>query len=320
MFPPHEYQLLDFGKGRKLERFGRLILDRPCPAADRSVRADDAMWARADGRFDRSDGKRGEWTSSGNLPPQWTIHHGSITLELRPTEFGHLGVFPEQATNWDWIADQLGNAGSLLKKGATAGLSSSAKPEPPQNTAGQASSGTQAAGRPPEVLNLFAYTGGSTLAAAAAGAKVVHVDSAKNTVARARRNAELSGMAGAPIRWITDDAVKFVRRELRRGNGYDAVILDPPSYGHGARGEVWRLSKHLPLLLEMCGRLTTGRRRFILFTCHTPDFDAARLQEIMADALGDSAAGTLSGGELSIPAATGRALASGVAIRWEASS
>ena len=284
MFPPHEYQLLDFGKGRKLERFGSLILDRPCADAERSARADDALWDRADGRFDRSDGKRGEWTSSGNLPPQWTVHHGSITLELRPTEFGHLGVFPEQATNWDWIAER-------LKNGA----------------------------RPPEVLNLFAYTGGSTLAAAAAGAKVVHVDSAKNTVARARRNADLSGMADAPIRWIADDAAKFVRRELRRGNGYDAVILDPPSYGHGARGEVWRLSKHLPLLLEMCGRLTAGRRRLILLTCHTPGFDAARLKEIMADALDDSAAGTLSGGELSIAAATGRVLPSGVAVRWESS-
>jgi 23S rRNA (cytosine1962-C5)-methyltransferase len=283
MFPPHEYQLLDFGKGRKLERFGSLILDRPCPAAERLARADTAKWNRADGRFDRADGKRGEWRSSGNLPRQWTIHHASITLELRPTEFGHLGVFPEQATNWDWIAERLENDG-----------------------------------RPPEVLNLFAYTGGGTLATAASGARVVHVDSAKNTVARARRNAELSGMADAPIRWITDDALKFVRRELRRGNGYDAVILDPPSYGHGARGEVWRLSKHLPLLLEMCGRLTAGRRRFILLTCHTPGFDAARLKEIMADALDDSAAGTLSGGELSIAAATGRVLPSGVAVRWEA--
>ena len=284
MFPSHEYQLLDFGNGRKLERFGSLILDRPCPAAERSARADTATWARADGRFDRRDGKRGEWTSSGNLPRQWTIHHGPLTLELRPTEFGHLGVFPEQAPNWDWIADRLKNAG-----------------------------------RPPEVLNLFAYTGCGTLAAAAAGAKVVHVDSAKNTVARARRNAELSGMADAPIRWITDDALKFVRRELRRAGGYDAVILDPPSYGHGARGEVWRLSKHLPELLQMCGRLTAGRRRFILLTCHTPGFDAAGLREIMADALDDSAAGTLTGGELSIPAETGRSLASGVAVRWQAS-
>ena len=283
MFPFHEYQLLDFGKGRKLERFGELILDRPCPAAERLERADTGIWAPADGRFDRTDGKRGEWTSGGNLPRQWTIHHGSIALELKPTEFGHLGVFPEQAANWDWIAEQLGGAGRLTK-----------------------------------VLNLFGYTGGSTLAAAAAGARVVHVDSAKNTVARARRNTELSGMAGAPIRWITDDALKFVRRELRRGNGYDAVILDPPSYGHGARAEVWSLSKHLPSLLEMCGRLTAGRRQFILLTCHTPGFDTARLREIMADALEDSAAGKLSGGELSIPAATGRVLPSGVAVRWEA--
>ena len=283
MFPPHQYQLLDFGDGRKLERFGSLILDRPCPAAEKLARADAAQWGHADGRFERADDKRGEWTSNGNLPQRWTIRHGPITFELRPSEFGHLGVFPEQAANWDWIADRL-----------------------------------DAASRPPEVLNLFAYTGGSTLAAAAAGANVVHADSAKNTVARARRNAELSGMADAPIRWIVDDAVKFVRRELRRGNGYDAVILDPPSYGHGARGEVWRLSKHLPKLLEMCGRLTAGRRRFILLTCHTPGFDAPRLKKILADALDAGGGATVSGEGLSLRAATGRTLPSGVAVRWEA--
>ena len=130
-----------------------------------------------------------------------------------------------------------------------------------------------------KVLNLFAYTGGSTLAAAAAGAEVVHVDAAKNIVAWARRNAELSGLAEAPIRWIAEDAVKFVKRELKRGNRYDAVILDPPSYGHGPRGEVWRLSKHLPRLLSLCGELTAGRLQFMLLTCHTPGYDAKCLRE-----------------------------------------
>lgn len=307
MFLQQEYQLLDFGRGRKLERFGGLILDRPCRAAEGLVGADEGGWDRADGRFDRSDGKRGEWTCGGNLPRQWTVHHGSMAFELRPSEFGHLGVFPEQASNWDWIAER-------LREGVSGGLSSGAKPKLPQNNAGQAGSGTRAS-----VLNLFAYTGGSTLAAAAAGAKVVHVDSAKNTVARARRNAELSGMGEAPIRWIAEDAVRFVRRELRRGNRYDGVILDPPSYGHGVRGEVWSLSKDLPLLLEMCGRLTTGRRAWILLSCHTPGFGAARLKGIMAEVLNDSAAGRVRGGELSIAAASGRVLPSGVAVRWEGS-
>ena len=134
-----------------------------------------------------------------------------------------------------------------------------------------------------KVLNLFAYTGGSTLAAAAAGAEVVHVDAAKNIVAWARRNAELSGLAAAPIRWITEDAMKFVKRELKRGNRYDAVILDPPSFGHGRRGEVWRLSKHLPRLLAICGELTAGRLAFMLLTCHTPGYDAERLAEMMKE-------------------------------------
>ena len=134
-----------------------------------------------------------------------------------------------------------------------------------------------------KLLNLFAYTGGSTLAAAAAGAEVVHVDAAKNIVAWARRNAELSGLADAPIRWIAEDAMKFVKRELKRGNRYDAVILDPPSYGHGPRGEVWRLSKHLPRLLSLCGELTAGRLQFMLLTCHTPGYDAELLTEMLTE-------------------------------------
>jgi 23S rRNA (cytosine1962-C5)-methyltransferase len=166
------------------------------------------------------------------------------------------------------------------------------------------------------VLNLFAYTGGSTLAAAAAGAEVVHVDAARNTVARARRNAELSGLADAPIRWITDDAMKFVRRELKRGSRYDAVILDPPSYGHGSSGEVWRLAKHLGPLLAMCGRLTAQRRRFILLTCHTPGFDAARLEEIVSGALGDSSRSTSSAARMTITATDGRQLICGEVVRW----
>ena len=167
------------------------------------------------------------------------------------------------------------------------------------------------------MLNLFAYTGGSTLAAAAAGAEVVHVDAARNIVAWARRNAELCGLAEAPIRWIAEDAMKFVKRELKRGNHYDAVILDPPSYGHGPRGEVWRLSKHLPRLLAMCGQLTAGRRQFMLLTCHTPGFPPARLREMMAEALGEEDRGAVSARELTIRAATGRELPSGVAVRWE---
>ena len=159
-----------------------------------------------------------------------------------------------------------------------------------------------------KILNLFAYTGGSTLAAAAAGAEVVHVDAAKNVVAWARRNAELSGLADAPIRWIAEDAVKFVKRELKRGNRYDAVILDPPSYGHGPRGEVWRLSKHLPRLLDLCAELTAGRPQFMLLTCHTPGYDAESLGQMMIEAFG-SETDSRRGRPLMIRCGDGRAVA-----------
>ncbi len=287
MFPPDQYQLIDFGEGRRLERFSPWLLDRPCPAVEDVQRVEPEAWAEVHGRFERGEGEKGQWIADADLPKRWTISHGPITLELRPSVFGHLGVFPEQAANWDWIAEQLRDADEPLK-----------------------------------VLNLFAYTGGSTLAAAAAGAEVVHVDAARNTLKRARRNAELSDMAKRPIRWIAEDATKFVKRELKRGNRYDAVILDPPSYGHGPRGEVWRLSKHLPRLLRMCGELTADRRRFLLLTCHTPGYTAERLKQMTGDALAeaDGEEGHLSAGGLTIRAVTGRKLPSGVAVNWRATS
>lgn len=285
MFAKDQYQLLDFGAGRRLERFADLILDRPCPAAGDHDMADPSAWQQAHARFIRGDNDKGSWNilARDELPQHWPIAHGPFRLELKRSPFGHVGVFPEQAANWDWIARQVQSAGRELK-----------------------------------ILNLFAYTGGSTLAAATAGAAVTHVDAARNTVAWARRNAELSGLADAPVRWITDDAVKFARRELKRENHYDAVILDPPSYGHGARGEVWRLSQHLPKLLAMCGKLTKGRRSFILLTCHTPGFGQNELLATARETLGtnhDDA--RFSAEPLSILSATGKRLPSGMSVRWE---
>jgi 23S rRNA (cytosine1962-C5)-methyltransferase len=289
MLAPDQYQLLDFGDGRRLERFGPLTLDRPCPAAENFARADPAAWQQADARFERSDADQGQWTCRRTLPEQWTIADGRLVLELKRTVFGHLGLFPEQADNWQWIGEQLG-------------------PSESQSPA------------PLRVLNLFAYTGGSTLAAAAAGAEVVHVDAALNLIAWARRNAALSGLAAAPVRWIAEDAMKFVKRELRRGQRYDAVILDPPSYGHGTHGEVWRLTRHLPQLLELCGQLTRPRRRFLLLTCHTPGFEPARLERMTAAALGRGGGGALDARPLVIRAVTGRELPSGAVVRWRAES
>jgi 23S rRNA (cytosine1962-C5)-methyltransferase len=282
MFTPDQYQLLDFGLGRRLESFAGIRVDRPCPAAEGIGRARPEIWDTADARFDRQGGEeqRGQWHATGNLPPRWTISCGRIVLALKPTQVGQLGLFPEQAENWDWIARQVA-----------------------------------AAGEPIRVLNLFAYTGGSTLAAAAAGAEVVHVDAARNMVAWARRNAELSGLAEAPIRWLVEDAMLFVRREIRRGNRYHAVILDPPSYGHGPHGRVWRLAQNLERLLALCAELTACQRRFLLLSCHTPGFGPARLRDLVVDALGAETAGQASGVPLTLRSSAGRDLSSGVVVR-----
>ncbi len=285
MFAADQYQLLDFGDGRRLERFGPAVLDRPCPAAETFSRANVEAWPLADARFEGREAERGQWTDRGALPERWTVAHGRLCFELKRTDFGHLGLFPEQVENWDWIARQIAAARDEGR--------------------GARGEGTI------RVLNLFAYTGGSTLAAAAAGAEVVHVDAAKNIVAWARRNAELSGLAQAPIRWIAEDAMKFVKRELKRGNRYDAVILDPPSYGHGPRGEVWRLSKHLPRLLALSAELTDHRPRFVLLTCHTPGYGPDSLRAMLDEAFASAA--KTAGALLTLRCADGRRLPSGAA-------
>jgi 23S rRNA (cytosine1962-C5)-methyltransferase len=285
MWESQQYQLLDFGDGRRLERFGPMVLDRPCPAAEGIRRG--APWTQADARFDRGADERGGWTLRGEAAPTWTIAHGELVFELKRTDFGHVGLFPEQAENWDWLSARLSLLGQRL-------------------------------GRPPKVLNLFAYTGGSTLAAASAGAEITHVDAARNVTNWARRNAGLSDLASAQIRWIADDAVKFVGRELRRGNRYDAVVLDPPSYGHGIRGEVWQLERHLVGLLARCAELTGTGPRLVLLTCHTPGYAPGRLRELLASAFPSelSTHADIHAKDLVLQTSTGRSLACGAVARW----
>jgi 23S rRNA (cytosine1962-C5)-methyltransferase len=339
MFTADQYQLLDFGEGRRLERFGAITLDRPCPTAEGVTQADPAAWRQADARFERTDDEQGVWTCRGDLPPRWPIAHGRLVLEMKRTDFGHVGLFPEQAENWDWIA---------RRAAAEKGTGPICAEHPATNLRSVPGSGKLdlspfPSSERPRVLNLFAYTGGSSLAAAAAGAEVVHVDAARNVVAWARRNAELSGLAEAPVRWIAEDATKFVKRELRRGSRYDAVILDPPSYGHGAHGEVWRLASHLPPLLRMCGELISGKgdsphlcddqrfasvpafgpfrqmgtvpfSAFVLLTCHTPGYPPPRLADMMFETLGE---GQITARPLCVPGPQGRELPSGVVATWE---
>ena len=236
----HDYELLDAGDGRRLERFGARLVDRPAPAAPER-RRNPAAWQAPDLRFEPGAG----W--SGASDP-WSIALEGLTFELRPTESGQIGLFPEQVPNWRWL-------GGETKPGI-------------------------------EVLHLFGYTGGSTLACAAAGARVVHVDAARSSVAWARRNAELSGLADRPIRWLVDDAEPFVVREARRGRRYDGIILDPPSYGHGRRGAVWRLDERLPELLRSCTAIANAGA-FVVLTAHTEGVDAGALGRLLAESFGD---------------------------------
>ncbi|HEV3023537.1 MAG TPA: class I SAM-dependent methyltransferase [Pirellulales bacterium] len=278
MFTPDQYALLDYGNGRKLERFGQVLVDRPAPAAEGLAPQDPPLWRMAAARYERTAGDRGKWRWHGILPEPWTVAHGGVTLELKPTPFGHLGLFPEQAANWDWIARR-----------------------------------TARAPKPIKLLNLFAYTGAATLAAAGVGAEVTHVDAARNTVAWARRNAHRSGLAAAPIRWIVDDARTFVGRELKRGNRYHAVVLDPPSYGHGPNGKVWLLEWKLLELLTLCFELISTEPRFVLLSCHSPGFDAPRLAEVLSSATPDGAIEAL---DMEIHTTAQRSLSSGASARW----
>ncbi|MCS7305029.1 MAG: class I SAM-dependent methyltransferase [Thermoguttaceae bacterium] len=287
MFALEQYELLDFGRGRRLERFGSLVLDRPCPAAEKLPQEQPEIWSQAHARYQRLEGGKGQWVLlQPDLPDRWTIQHPPFQLELKRTEFGQVGLFPEHAVHWDWTSKQI----------AETAVSSEA---------------------PVKLLHLFAYTGGGTLAAAAAGAEVVHVDAAKNVVAWARRNAALSGLADRPIRWIVEDVRKYCKRALRRGEQFQAVLLDPPTYGHGAHGEVWRLDRDLPELLELCARLTTKDRQWILLTAHTPGFGPKRLRQLVARYFDDPGPDRLTAGRLLLLTRTGRALPSGVFVRWQ---
>jgi 23S rRNA (cytosine1962-C5)-methyltransferase len=301
-----KYELLDFGDGRKLERFDGVVLDRPCPAAEDAKKSRPELWSAVAARFSGSRAGNGTWSPNplGWLPTDWKFEHkgnGRFRLQLDALPSGQVGVFPEQRENWDWIAKQIGRA----KPHATG--------EPAATTPGMVPATGAIALR---VLNLFAYTGGSTLAAAAAGAAVVHVDAVQGIVERARENAALSGMADRPIRWIVEDAMKFCRRELKRGNKYEAVILDPPTYGHGPKGEPWKIGEHLLPLLQLCGELTAEYRAFVLVTCHSPGIGPAELAAYLSEGIFGHCGQPPAADELFLETQEGRRLPSGVFARW----
>ena len=238
-----DYELLDSGGGRKLERFGRCVLARPCSQAMWRQTLPETAWREADASFDREDGNR--WHGRGNLPKEWTIETAGIRFKLGGTDFGHLGIFPEQRAQWRWIREAL-------------------------------------AGRRASVLNLFAYSGGSTLAAALAGAEVCHLDASRGMVDWARENAALNGLSQAPVRWIVDDAHKFMKREIRRGRRYDAIVLDPPTFGRGAAGEMYKIERDLGETLSLVRELLSPSPLFVLFSSHTPGLSCRVAENILS--------------------------------------
>jgi 23S rRNA (cytosine1962-C5)-methyltransferase len=252
MVANNDYTLLDSGGGRKLERFGGYTLIRPCSQAVWHPSLPESEWHSADATFDRTDGNR--WHNRGTLPNEWQIEIDGIRFILSGTDFGHLGIFPEQRAQWKWIQETVADA-------------------------------VQKRGTPLRVLNLFAYSGGATLAAALGGAELCHLDASKGMVQWARRNAEANGLREHPIRWIVDDAHKFICRELRRGRHYDAVILDPPTFGRSQNNEMYKIEKDLPITLELCRKLLSESPLFVLLSAHTPGYSPVVLQNVLTQAM-----------------------------------
>ena len=257
-----DYELLDSGDGRKLERFGKYVLARPCSQAMWRPAKSAEEWGRADASFDREDGNR--WHGRSNLPKEWQIETAGIRFKLGGTDFGHLGIVPEQKAQWRWIKEVVGSSRSrtMEVENSTVGLG---LPTPTKIS----------------VLNLFAYSGGSTMAAALGGAEVCHLDASKGMVEWARENARLNGLADHPIRWIVDDAHKFMKREIRRGHKYDAIILDPPTFGRGAGGEMYKIERDLKDTLGLVKDLLSERPSFVLFSSHTPGLSQIVAENIL---------------------------------------
>jgi len=268
----HGYDLLDAGDGRRLEQFGARLVDRPAPSAVWPPRLTATDWAAADLRFERGAG----WDGADRTP--WTVELDGLTIELRPTDSGQVGLFPEHAGFWPWLRAAL-------------------------------------AGRPdPQVLNLFGSTGATTLALAGAGARVTHVDASRPAVAWARHNATLSSLADAPVRWIVDDALAFARREARRGRKYDGIVLDPPTFGHGPSGSRWELANTLPELLDACAALA-GDDVFVLLTAHATGLDPEDLGDALVDAFQPGPGADLVADRIEPVARSGAVLPLGVAAR-----
>ena len=278
-----DYELIDCGRGEKLERWGKYTLVRPDPQAIWNTPRENPLWRRHDARYARSSTGGGAWEKK-ELPERWTVGYGNLTFNIKPMNFKHTGLFPEQAANWDWAGEQI-----------------------------------RKAGRPVSVLNLFAYTGGASVACAAAGASVCHVDAAKGMVAWAKENAKSSGLEDAPIRWIIDDCGKFVEREIRRGRRYDGVIMDPPSYGRGPSGEIWKLEGNLYPFVELVAGVLSDAPLFFIINSYTTGLAPSVLTYLLESIVTKRHGGRTESGELGLPVTdTGLVLPCGATGRWRA--
>ncbi|MBD5543539.1 MAG: SAM-dependent methyltransferase [Lachnospiraceae bacterium] len=276
-----DYEVLDTSKGEKCERWGNYILVRPDPQVIWNTPHTHPGWKQKNGHYHRSSKGGGEWEFF-NLPEEWSIHYRELTFHLKPFSFKHTGLFPEQAVNWDWCAGKIKHDSRQVR-----------------------------------VLNLFAYTGGATLSAAAAGAAVTHVDASKGMVTWAKENASASGLSDAPIRWLVDDCVKFVEREIRRGNTYEGIIMDPPSYGRGPKGEIWKIEDSIFPFIELCTKLLAKDAIFFLINSYTTGLQPAVLSYMMNTAITKKWGGKVEASEIGLPVTESQLiLPCGASGRW----
>lgn len=277
----NDYEVIDCSDGEKLERWGEYLLVRPDPQVIWNTEKSHYGWKKMNGHYHRSTKGGGEWEFF-NLPEQWSINYKSLKFQLKPFSFKHTGLFPEQAVNWDWLSEKIQNAGHPVK-----------------------------------VLNLFAYTGGATLAAASAGAAVTHVDASKGMVGWAKENAKASGLSDAPIRWLVDDCVKFVEREIRRGNKYDGIIMDPPSYGRGPKGEIWKIEDSIYAFISLCTQILSEDALFFLINSYTTGLAPSVLTYMISTEIVRKFGGKTVSDEIGLPvSSTGLILPCGASGRW----
>ncbi len=278
-----DYEIIDTSTGEKLERWGDVTLVRPDPQIIWKSEYKTDLWGKAHGHYHRSAKGGGEWDIKKKIPNSWTINYKELTFNIRPTGFKHTGLFPEQAVNWDFVMDKIKNAKREIK-----------------------------------VLNLFAYTGGATLACAAAGAAVTHVDASKGMVQWARDNANSSNLADKPIRWIVDDCEKFVTREIKRGNFYDGIIMDPPSYGRGPSGEIWQLEDNIYDLVKLCSKVLSDNPLFFLLNSYTTGLSPSVMAYVLGETVGEKFNGKITADEIGLPVAKGKnALPCGSTAIWQ---